>query len=414
MNERQGRSPVGSDAARFRRRRVVAVAVALAAAAAVVIAALSLGSGSPGGHFALGGPGSGVSVLGAPGATQARAPGVPVARFKPRPAAVALAGAMPLKRQVAQLFMVGVAGSSGPGADGVDWGGFVLGASNFVSASQLAGLASALSSSVATGGVAPLIAATQEGGQATAFQGLPPESEAAVGATGQPALARSQALLAGKRLRELGVNMTLAPLADVDTPGGPLSGRLFGTDPHAVGRFSVAAVRGYATAGVISAVGHFPGTGDASADPDQMTATVGGSLASLRAHDLIPFAAVAPEAPVILMSNASYTAFDGVTPAGLLGQAVSVLRNDYGFGGAVMSDDLDAALQATGSDVGAAAVQALGAGDDLIYVGGGASERQAAYSAVLAAARSSPSVRAKVREALLRVLSLKVRFGLAH
>ena len=56
---------------------------------------------------------------------------------------------------------------------------------------------------------------------------------------------------------------------------------------------------GYHAAGVISAVGHFPGSGAASADPDQTSATVGLTMAELQASDLVPFAAVAPSAPVI-------------------------------------------------------------------------------------------------------------------
>jgi len=77
-----------------------------------------------------------------------------------------------------------------------------------------------------------------------------------------------------------------------------------------------------------------------------------------------------------------------------------------------MSDDLDAAVQATGSSAGTVAVQALRAGDDLLYISGPASERAEAYAAVLGAARSSASDRARVREALLRVLTLKLRYGL--
>jgi beta-N-acetylhexosaminidase len=206
--------------------------------------------------------------------------------------------------------------------------------------------------------------------------------------------------------------MTLAPLADVDTPGGALTGRLFGTDPALVARLSVAAVEGYAAAGEISAVGHFPGSGSASSDPDQMNATVGGSLAQLEGHDLVPFAAVAPRAPVIEMSNASYVAFDGVTPAALLPRAVQLLRGVYRFGGVVMTDDLDATLTATGSDPGAVALQALKAGEDLLYITGPPSEHAAAYAAVLAAAQRSASVRALVHSALLRDLTLKARYGL--
>jgi beta-N-acetylhexosaminidase len=383
-----------------------------------VILAISLASGGGSHPYVLGGPGGpqpGVSAR-----IPRPAPGRAVHKpsFKPRPAAVALAATLPLERQVAQLFLVSVDGTSSSavaGLGGLRWGGVVLGSSNFQSDGQIGALAADVAAAVASaGGLPPLIAAPQEGGHASAFPDLPPQSEPAIAASGQPSMARAQAVLAAKRLRALGFNMTLAPLADVDTPGGPLNGTLFSSDPAVVGRFSLAAVRGYAAAGMISAVGHFPGTGDASADPNQMSATVGGSLDGLRAHDLVPFAAVAPEAPVILMSNAVYAAFDGVTPAGLLRRAVDLLRNEYGFGGAVMSGDIDAALQAIGGDAGAAAVQALDAGDDLIYVSGPAAEQRAAYDAVLAAAKRSASVRSKVHEALVRVLSLKVRFGLVR
>jgi beta-N-acetylhexosaminidase len=174
-----------------------------------------------------------------------------------------------------------------------------------------------------------------------------------------------------------------------------------------------AAVRGWRSAGVVSAPGHFPGEGAASADPDQMTATVGGSLSALRTRDLVPFAAVARHAAVITMSNAVYAALDGVTPASLLKSTVDLLRHDYNYEGVVMSGDLDAALLATGGDVGRDAIAALRAGDDLLYVSGTAAEQLGAYNAVLAEARHNAALRRKIYGAVLRVLTLKVRFGIA-
>ncbi|HEY8764711.1 MAG TPA: glycoside hydrolase family 3 N-terminal domain-containing protein [Solirubrobacteraceae bacterium] len=336
--------------------------------------------------------------------------------FTPLPAAVSRAASLTLAQQVAQLFLVSVPGHSAAEAGklgSAGWGGFVLGRDNFAGDHAVAALTGAITAAArAANLVAPLIAATQEGGPDTAFPDLPPQGEASIGATGPAQLAGSQAQLAGQRLRALGVTMTLAPLADVDTTAGALSGRLFSTDPAAVASFTAAAVSGYARAGVISAVGHFPGSGGASADPDQMTATVGGSLNELRSRDLIPFAAVAATAPVMVMSNAAYVAFDGVTPASLLPQAVNLLRQGLGYAGVVMSDDLDATIQPTSSDPGTVAVEALRAGDDLLYITGPPSESQAAYTAVLIAARSNSAVRILVHNALLRVLTLKARYGL--
>ena len=77
-----------------------------------------------------------------------------------------------------------------------------------------------------------------------------------------------------------------------------------------------------------------------------------------------------------------------------------------------MTDDLDATLNATGSDPGTVALQALKAGDDLLYITGPPSEHAAAYTAVLAAAQRSAAVRALVRAALLRDLTFKAKYGL--
>jgi beta-N-acetylhexosaminidase len=363
------------------------------------------------------GPGGSVSVLST--STPADGPSTPSAKpqpFSPAPAASALVSRLPLERQVAQLFMVSVGDTSSPDVAALgstDWGGVVLTRANFSSDAQVGALAADIASHAHdAGNTAPLIAATQEGGSNSAFPDLPPESEPVIGASGQAAVAEAQAHLAGRRLRELHVNMTLAPLADVDSPGGPLSGRLFSTDPEVVARFTSAALRGYHDAGVISAVGHFPGSGAASADPDELTATVGGSLAQLRARDLIPFTAIAPSAQVIVMANAAYAAFDGVTPAGLLPAAVTLLRHELGFQGVVMTDDLDATLQPTGQTPGQVALAALNAGDDLLYISGPPDERTAAYQGVLVAAQHNAAVRARVRDALLRDLTLKVRAGL--
>ncbi len=350
-----------------------------------------------------------------PPATQSHPRPRPAA-FTPAPAASRLAGKLSLEQQVAQLFLVSLDGPSSTSVAGLgklDWAGVVFDASNFQTDGQVSALAADVRAAAhSAGGVPPLLAAAQPGGPDTAFKDLPPLAEPAVAATGQPSAASTQAARAGKKLRALGFNMTLAPLLDVDTPGGALTGRLFSSDPAVVSRFGLAALAGYASVRVIAAPGHFPGSGGASADPDVMTATVGGSLAELRASDLIPFAAAAPRAPVIVMSNAEYAAFDGVTPASLLGAAVTLLRTGYGFPGVVMSDDLDATLHATGADPGTVAVRALQAGDDLLYISGPPSEHRQAYAAVLAAARQSPALRARVHDALLRGLSLKADYGL--
>ena len=199
--------------------------------------------------------------------------------------------------------------------------------------------------------------------------------------------------------------MNLAPSADVAVEGSPAADVSFSSDPATVARFVRAAVGGYERVKMVSAVGHFPGQGSVSQDPSEGPATVGASLADLRGRDLLPFAAVIRRAPVITMSDAAYAAWDGVTPAALLPDAVKLLRG-MGFQGVVMADELGDAAGAAGEPIGQAAVDALKAGDDLMLVSGPASDQDAAVGAVIDAVHRGDVRRARIRESLLRLLEL--------
>ena len=206
--------------------------------------------------------------------------------------------------------------------------------------------------------------------------------------------------------------MTLAPVADVGVAAGPLQDRVFSDDPRTVSRLTAAAVQGWRSAGVVPAVGHFPGQGSASEDPDVANATVGFSAAELRARDLRPFAAVAARAPVIVLSNAVYAAWDGVTPATVLPEATRLLRRDLRYRGAVMSADLSATAPVLGTGVGTAAVRALEAGADMLYVSGPPRRQEGAYRAVVEAVREKRISGARLRLSVQRVMALKRSAGL--
>ena len=422
---RAGRSPSGlandpggTTPSRSRRRgllRLAAVIVVLAAgaAAAVIIATAGSNPRNPVLRGAGTIPSTAATTVAASAAPRHRA-GPPIA-----PAVRRLAASLTLDRQVAQLFLVGFTGTA-PSApffsvlQSRGWGGAVLTADNFAGdPNQLSALAGEVSVVARNAGqVAPFVAAPQIGGTRTAFKGLPPPGEPGIGATGQPARAGRAAKGAGAALKPLGFNMVLAPDADVATAASPVADRSFSSDPAQVADFVRSAMAGWSAAGVIPVVGNFPGEGGASADPNVSQATVGGSLDQLRASSLIPFARIAARAPAIAVSSAIYAAFDGVTPAVLLPEAISLLRDDLGFGGVVVSGDLGATVQATGESIGATAVQALRAGCDLLYLQGNSNDEEAAYRAVLAAARSGALPRARIRSSVGRILALKARYGI--
>ncbi|HEX3872726.1 MAG TPA: glycoside hydrolase family 3 N-terminal domain-containing protein [Solirubrobacteraceae bacterium] len=312
-----------------------------------------------------------------------------------------------LARDVAQLFVIGIDANASTAARlrAHDWGGVVLGKANYFSASQLAGLTQGIRASLTT---PPLILARQGGGESNAFPDMAPDSEPELGAAGRTDLVNGQSQLAARELRQVGVNGTLAPDADLADPNGPAAGRGYGTSPATVGMLTAAAVSGYRTGGLIAAVGHFPGEGAADRDPELGTATVGLTMASLSADDMAPFRAVTGDAPVIQVSDALYTALDdGASPATLLPGAISLLTGKLGFDGAVMSGDLQAAASATGGTVAAAAVSAVEAGCDLLYLPGDAADAESAYEAVLAAVGTGAITKGRLAAADARVAALK-------
>jgi beta-N-acetylhexosaminidase len=323
---------------------------------------------------------------------------------------------LPLRRKVAQLFMVGFAGI-GPGAPIYktlikrDLGGVVLESSNVTPG--LTQLVASLQETARRAGHGPLlIAADQEGGARRAILDLPPRAQPEVARGGIKAI-RNEARDAGRALRRFGIRMTLAPLADVAAQGGPYTARAYGVEAGFVARAVSAAVGGYLSVGVIPAVGSFPGAGGAAQDPQAGPAPVGLSLDELSKRDLRPFRAVAGRAPVVVLSNATYAAFDGVTPASVLPDAVRLLRTRLRFRGVVMTGNLVTTTATTATSVASAAVDALKAGADLLWIPGSAANQTAAFRAVLAAVRSGRISRERVDASVARILALKRRFGIA-
>lgn len=334
------------------------------------------------------------------------------------PATGAVVATLPVdvEQAAARLFLVGFGGTSSRDATVRrlalrDWGGVLIERHNARSAGQVRGLVAALRRGAADWGdpAPPLIAIRQAGGARSALPSLPPapQPDQAV-----PREAAREATAAAQALRPLGIELTLAPIADLAFAAGPAARRGFSADAEIAADKVGAAVEAYRLAGLASAPGSFPGEGGASQDPRDGPATVGFTRRRLERADLRPFgAAVDAGAPAMVMSDAVYAAWDGVTPATLLPEAYDLLRRGAGFGGVAISGDLNAATAATGRSTPEAAVAALRAGADLLWVPGDATDQEAAYQAVLAGLKSDPVLRARAAEALGRVEVLRERYG---
>jgi beta-N-acetylhexosaminidase len=228
---------------------------------------------------------------------------------------------------------------------------------------------------------------------------------------GDPAAVAATSRAAALRLRASGINLDLAPVADVPSvPRSALEARAFARDPSMVTAAVEAAVRGFAAGGVGATAKHFPGLGGATSNTDEASVAIARDSQSIFAEDLPPFAAaVRAGVPVVMVGHALYPALDGQriasqSPAVLGG----LLRQRLGFRGVAITDSLEARAVLARSSVADAALRSLAAGADLLLTTGRGSYIHV-YRRILDAARRSPALRGRIREAAGRVQALRQR-----
>ena len=261
---------------------------------------------------------------------------------------------------------------------------------------------------------APLVIGTQEGGQYRAYADLPTlATQLQIGDTASPEIARNQAAKQAAALSGAGFDLNLGPVADVATIDSPVADRAYGDDADLVSALVGAALQGCREGGVACAVSHFPGLGAASDDTALGPATVSLDEASLAARDLVPFrTAFEAGAPAVVLSLAFYAAYDPVTPAALSPTiATDLLRDELGFKGVAITDDLSSGAITGGIGAPEAAVQALAAGADMVTISNPTQAAQA-NEAIRAAVASGGIPATRLDDAAARVLELKRKLGL--
>ena len=216
-----------------------------------------------------------------------------------------------------------------------------------------------------------LIATDQEGGSVVRMQDVPVSpGTMALGSADDAELTEQVAAAMGRGLHALGVNLDLAPCADVNNnPQNPVIGeRSFGEKPEHVAKHVASFVTGLQREGVAATLKHFPGHGDTAVDSHLGLPTLEHSMSHLQATELVPFkAGIAAGAECIMSYHGVVTALDEENPATLSKKVMTdFLRGDLGFEGVSISDALEMkAISAERGEV-MAGVAALNAGIDLI------------------------------------------------
>jgi beta-N-acetylhexosaminidase len=341
----------------------------------------------------------------------------PAAVASSSPRHITVYGSPTLAQMIGQKLVVRMDGVT-PSADLLgrirrgEVGGVILFGANVTTATALRALTTQLHGAAAAGGQPRLlIAVDQEGGPIKRIPWAPPTmSPPEMGKAGSVSIARGQGASTGSALLDLGIDVDLAPVADVPASTASFmyaAGRTFSFDATTTATLSDAFASGLESKGVLATMKHFPGIGFATQNTDSNVVTIKASRAAL-APGLLPYrTAIGHDVPLIMLSNATYTAYDAVHAAGWSRAIVSLLRDDLGFAGVTITDSLDGTAHARGVSTRSLAIRVAQAGTDMILVTGSEASTRTVYSTLMDNAEAGTISRTVLRASYDRILALK-------
>ena len=259
--------------------------------------------------------------------------------------------------------------------------------------------------------LSPIIAVDEEGGTVNrlsvypAFRREPFQSPRSLYQSGGMKALISDAHEKNALLKETGIDMNLAPVCDISqNPENFMYQRSLGEDEKITSKYTSSIVKACNEDGIICTLKHFPGYGN-SDDTHKGLVVDQRSLDTFKNKDFLPFrAGIDAGAAAVLVSHNIVSEIDGNYPASLSEKTHQILREEMGFHGVIVTDDLsmEAISQYTnGKD---AAVAAVLAGNDILCSG----DFKTQYHKVLAAVKDGTISAKRLDESVKRILTLKI------
>ena len=328
---------------------------------------------------------------------------------------------MELEHIVGQLLFIGLPGPSLDAdtrstIEAIQPGGFLLTDRNINSAPQAVELIASIRE---LSKVPPFIAIDQEGGRLDRLRAIysaMPTPDLLRASNDASAAARLGEITA-EALRTLGFNLNFAPLLDIssdDSVENGLKGRYLGGSVAEVVRLAGSYLEGLQRGGVIGVGKHFPGLGVAAVDPHSSLPQIDDSRDQLSRIGIRPytelFSKINARLNAVIIAHAHYSAFDGPSPlpATLSRNVVTgLLREELGFKGLSIADDMEMGAITSSRDSGEAAIVAFEAGVDMVVVGSPQDRVRAAWETVTAAAREGRLSKQRLNRSIDHVASVK-------
>lgn len=237
----------------------------------------------------------------------------------------------------------------------------------------------------------------------------PPPSQKEIGETGDIEQAKIWAIKTAKSLKDMGINVNFAPVADV----GSNDKRSYSTDTNTVIDFVRAATKGYQQENIIYSLKHFPGIGKGKVDSHVDSSSIDVTKEILMAEDIIPFKTIInenkPEDYFILVSHLKYPALDEEYPASLSSKImIDLLRNELGYKGIIITDDMEMGAVANHNDFRTIGVNAVKAGADIVLVCHEYEHEQEVYLGLLDAVNNGEISQQRIDESVKRIVKAKL------
>jgi beta-N-acetylhexosaminidase len=292
-------------------------------------------------------------------------------------------------------------------------GGVILMGKNVRSAPQVRALTQSLRTAADEGGRKLLIMTDQEGGLVRRFRWAPPAAPAEELGTRTEGVIRRTGRATATALARLGVDVDLAPVADVPAvPGSFIAAtdRGFSPVPARAAKDVTAFAAGLLDGGVAPTLKHFPGLGPATTSTDDAAVRIAASEEAL-GPGLVPYrrAIGAGVVPLVMISNASYAGYGGQVAA--WSPRVLAALTGLGFRGVTITDALEPLARTHGVTLGQAALRAARSGVDLLLCVGSERSTEAVYDQLLAAARAGRLPRTDLEASGARIDELAATYA---
>ncbi|HEY9060397.1 MAG TPA: beta-N-acetylhexosaminidase [Pseudobacteroides sp.] len=297
-------------------------------------------------------------------------------------------------------------------------GGFILFKKNIKSALQTVNLINSIKETNSVNKIPLFISLDEEGGRISRmpaeFKKIPSSQD--IGAKDNEVLSYDVGRALGNMVGQLGFNLDFAPVLDINSnPNNKVIGdRALGSDPDTVKRLGVSTMRGLQSQNVIPVVKHFPGHGDTLEDSHVGLPVINYDLERLQSFEFVPFIhAIQNNADAVMIAHILIKKMDAIYPASMSEKIVTnILRQNMGFNGVVMTDDLTMGAILKNYNIGNAAVKSINAGCDILLVCHGYNKEVSVIETIKEAVQKGIISKERLNESVYRIIKLKVKYGL--